>query len=258
VAVFVLPRRFVFCLLPVLFDLMRLRALGLLLLSAACSAAPAKSPAYRPSEVTELSELPEGYSVGDELKASCRKTLPAQAFADEALDNVDCNFARLSRVLRARAGELSAKVIFGKSCRGRGRQLDCSARVALPGSAVPFAAPAVGAGRPAPSPAEVQDLDEPRPQDAERVRVGFRPSMARSLPARSYDAVAETAWPSVGRGELGQVSARCETGCSDSALRHALRVTAAHVGAGEVSRVACFAEGEGRRCVAIALVPWSS
>jgi hypothetical protein len=237
---------------------MRLRALGLILFCAGCGAAPAKSPSYRPSEVTELSELPEGYSAGESLKASCRKAPRGQAFDDEALWNVDCSFVRLSRVLRARAGELSAKLIFGKSCRGRGRQLDCSARVARPGSAVPFTAPGVGVGRPAPSPSEVQDLDEPRPQDGEQVRVGFRPSGARSLPARNYDAVAETAWPSVGRSELGQVSARCDAGCSDFSLRHALRVTAAHVGAGEVSRVACFAEGEGRRCVAIALVPWSS
>jgi len=63
--------------------------------------------------------------------------------------------------------------------------------------------------------------------------------------------------PSVGRRELGRVSARCE-GCDPSALHHALRVAAGHVGAGEVTSVSCFQDDGSLRCIATALEPWSS
>jgi hypothetical protein len=90
--------------------------------------------------------------------------------------------------------------------------------------------------------------------------VGFAPSeLARrvNLQSRAYDRVAETRVASVGRDVLGQLSARCD-GCDPSRLRHALRVTAGRVGAGEVSQVSCFQDDGTARCVAIALVPWSS
>jgi hypothetical protein len=56
---------------------------------------------------------------------------------------------------------------------------------------------------------------------------------------------------------LGEVSASCE-GCEGAALHHALRVTAGHVGAGELSNVRCFEEDSRSVCVGSALVPWSS
>jgi hypothetical protein len=107
----------------------------------------------------------------------------------------------------------------------------------------------------------VLDLDDPRPQDAERIRVSFVPladARPLRLPPRSYDRVAETASPSVGRRALGQVSARCASTCDDAELRFALRVAAGHVGAGEVAAVKCFQDDGAARCVALALTPWSS
>jgi hypothetical protein len=80
---------------------------------------------------------------------------------------------------------------------------------------------------------------------------------AATRPARAYDRVDETRYPSVGRRALGPLSARCDDGCSQGALRHALRVTAGRVGAGEVSQVSCFEDAGGSRCVATALEPWS-
>jgi hypothetical protein len=112
---------------------------------------------------------------------------------------------------------------------------------------------------PAPSAEQVLDLDEPRPQDADLIRVGFAPVSPGKGPLapRSYDGVAETRVASVGPGVLGQVSARCEA-CDPSALRHALRVAAGRVGAGEVTAVKCFQDDGAARCIATALVPWSS
>ena len=91
--------------------------------------------------------------------------------------------------------------------------------------------------------------------------MGFLPAKARAralrMAPRDYAAVEETQLPSVGRQQLGQISARCG-GCDASTLRYALRVTAGHVGAGEVASVRCFQDGGELRCVATALAPWSS
>ena len=235
----------------------------LLVLVAACSSKPAATPrGFQPSEVAELGALPLGYSVGETLRASC-SSVRARAFEGESLANVDCGTARLSRVLRARAGELGARFIVGKRCHARGGErtaITCTASVAYPGERValaPYAARDVG---PAPSAEQVLDLDEPRPQDADLIRVGFAPvtsGQGLSLAPRAYDAVAETRDASVGPAVLGQVSARCAA-CEPSLLRHALRVAAGRIGAGEVTAVRCFQDDGASRCVATALVPWSS
>ena len=234
----------------------------LLVLVAACSSKPAVTPqGFQPSEVAELGALPLGYSAGETLRASC-SSVRARAFEDEALGNVDCSTARLSRVLRARAGELRARFIVGKRCHARDgerTQLTCTASLAFPSERVALEPGAPRDAGPAPSAEQVLDLDEPRPQDADLIRVGFAPVAPGKGPLapRSYDGVAETRIASVGPGVLGQVSARCEA-CQSSALRHALRVAAGRVGAGEVTAVKCFQDDGAARCIATALVPWSS
>ena len=232
-------------------------------LALACSSTPtSKLATYQPSDVRELAALPAGYSVGPKLRESCSRLPRGAAYDDVSLVNVDCNEARLSRLLRARAGEAGRRFIVGKSCRARGgARLECSASEAVPGPSVGLDLHGVAWDPgPAPSAAQVQDLDEPRPQDADQIRVAFEPTElgARgSFRARSYDAVAETHWPSVGRAELGQVSARCAS-CDALQLRHALRAGAGHAGAGEVTSVKCFQDDGGLRCVATALAPWRS
>ena len=248
---------------PILAPPMRSLVPWLLAFVAACSGKPAVVPqGLQPSDVVELGALPLGYSAGETLRAGC-SSLRARFFEDEALDNVDCSTARLSRVLRARAGELGARFIVGKRCHTRGgerTQVTCTASVAHPSERVALEPSAARDLGPAPSAEQVLDLDEPRPQDADLIRVGFAPVASNQRPGlapRSYDAVAETRVASVGPGVLGQVSARCAA-CATSALRHALRVTAGRVGAGEVTAVKCFQDAGAARCIATALVPWSS
>ncbi len=234
-------------------------------LVAACSSTPSPSlTRLRPSDVGELAALPAGYRAGETLRVSCSRAPRAVAFEAETLASVDCNVARLSRVLRARAGELAGPFIVGKACHARGGargRVECSAKVAHPGSSVGFD-PYAAARDPGPAPSAemVLDLDEPRPQDDEQIRVAYAPTALGEHTAflpRNYAAVAETHLPSVGRRELGQVTAECAS-CEPLQLRYALRVTAGHVGAGEVTAVRCFQDGDGLRCVATALTPWSS
>ena len=235
----------------------------LVVMCAGCSSVPAATPqSFRPSQVSELGALPPGYQAGEVVRASCSKVPGNGAFEDEPLSAMDCSFARLSRVLRGRAGERSAQVIVGKRCRSRGGErsrLECSATLALPGPQVGLAPRARPDEGPAPSAEQVLDLDEPRPQDQDRIRVGFLPAAGRksALAPRAYAAVDETHWPSVGRAQVGQISASCAS-CDASTLRYALRVTAGHVGAGEVAQVKCFQDSGQLRCVATALAPWRS
>lgn len=238
---------------------MRFAVLAALCLGA-CSHRPATAAhALPPSAVAEVELLPSGFEAGPSVRASCRRTtrLP---IADSTLSDVDCSIARLSRLLRARAGEQGAALLVGRRCRGgrgEGAKLSCSAAL---GYAPPAAHPEPAAWSPAPSPEQVLDLDEPRPAEADQIRVSF--SLESHSPGsrrltRGYAAVAETHVPSVGRSRLGQVSASCED-CRQESLRYALRVTAGRAGAGEVTSVACFREDAGLRCVGVALVPWSS
>lgn len=242
---------------------MRFVAPWFLVLVTACSSTPPPSfTRLRPSDVDELAAMPSGYRETETLRASCTRAPRTGAFEAQTLASVDCNVARLSRVLRARAGQLSARFIVGKACHARSAgRLECSAKLVQPDSSVGFdphaKAPDPG---PAPSAEQVLDLDEPRPQDDEQIRVGFAPTALgahTALTPRGYAAVAETHLPSVGRGELGQVEADC-VGCDAMLLRYALRVTAGHVGAGEVTAVRCFQDDDRLRCVATALTPWSS
>jgi len=234
-------------------------------LTTACSSTPTpKLAKYQPSDVRELAALPAGYTSGQTLSTACSRLPRGAAFENESLANVDCNEARLSRVLRARTGELGRRFLFGKTCRARGGargRVECSATVAVPGPSVGLDPHGVAWDvGPAPSAAQVQDIDESRPQDAEMIRVAYAPTKLgeRGLfGRRAYDAVAETHFPSVGRAELGQVSARCEA-CDALLLRHALRATAGNAGAGEVTSVKCFQDDGGLRCVATALAPWRS
>lgn len=233
-------------------------------LSLACGGAATPAPQLASSQVTELLALPPGYEAGEGLEASCTPVSASAGIVEGALGDIDCSFDRLSRVLRARAGERGARFVVDKACRlssDLAGRLECSATIVKATSDVGLDTPAPPlASRPAPSPAQVLDIDDPRPQDTQQIRVSFRrPAHARQVPwsPRAYDQVAETAQPPVVGGLLGTVSASCE-GCSVESLRYALRVTAGRVGAGEISSVACLHEAAIVRCVATAIAPWSS
>jgi hypothetical protein len=209
--------------------------------------------------VTEHAAVPAGYELGERLSEQCSGTRGFRALHEVRLPDVDCSSERLSRTLRARAAERGSRVLIGKTCRVHGGdsfKVQCSASLGEASSSVALGPGPSKEATPAPSPAQVLDLDEPRPQDSAEIRLSFEPQRAaRKLAPRAYDRVAETARASVGRRDLGQLSARCES-CDDRALRHALRVAAGRMGAGEVAAVRCF-QDEGPRCIATALEPWS-
>lgn len=238
---------------------MRVASLFPILLVACACARPVTPSSLRSSDVTEHASVPPGYELGERLSEQCAGRRGLRSIQAETLVDVDCSPERLSRMLRARAAEQGSRVLIGRSCRviGSARfKVECTGSLGERSSSVALGADPVAEAAPAPPPARVLDLDEPRPQDGSEIRVSFAPEQrARALLPRAYDRVAETARASVGRRDLGQVSARCDD-CDEGALRHALRVTAGRMGAGEVTSVRCFRDGD-QRCVATALEPWS-
>jgi hypothetical protein len=214
----------------------------------------------KPSDVLELAALPPGYEAGDALSESCTGTRGLRAIDEEPLGNVDCSAERLSRSLRAQAAERDLRIIFGKSCQKRGTErfsIRCSATEAVPTGSLPLRGITKPPQGPAPSAPQVLDLDEPHPRQSAQIRVTFLPEGKASRAApRAYHRVDETPRPSVGRTLVGQVSARCAD-CDALSLRHALRVTAGRMGAGEVANVRCFQDDRDQRCVGTALEPWS-
>src|SRR5690349_6449951 len=190
---------------------MRLVA-SFVLLAAACSAPPRALPSQlRSSDVLELAALPPGYTAGETLSEHGTGFRGFRAIEEEQLGDVDCSFERVSRILRAQAAELDTRIIVGKRCQlraGKRFSIMCSATRALPGSSLPLAASADPPRGPAPSAAQVLDIDEPFPRQSAKIRVSFLPDGRASwLPSRAYHRVEETAQPSVGRVALGQVSA---------------------------------------------------
>ncbi|HEY6079988.1 MAG TPA: hypothetical protein VIW29_14340 [Polyangiaceae bacterium] len=235
--------------------------LGLLAIGCASSQGAPPKP-LPPSEVAELATAPAGYRLGERLSEKCSGRQGLREIDEESLAAVDCSLERVTRALRARAASLSSHAIVGKRCHVSGGErysVRCSARILVSdadASPEALAMPALVERGPAPSPAQVLDLDEPDPSQSAAIRVSFAPSAgAKARAPRRYDRVAETREPAVGRSPLGRVSARCQD-CDELALRHALRVTAGRMGAGEVAAVRCLDEGE-HRCVATALEPWS-
>jgi hypothetical protein len=236
-------------------------ALPFVALAIACASPPRSTPSQlKSSDVLELAALPPGYAAGETLTEHCTGSRSFRAIDEEELGDVDCSFERVSRALRAQAAELHSRILFGKRCQvrsGRRFTIMCSATRAVSTSHLALASAAAPPRGPAPSAAQVLDLDEPFPRQSARIRVSFAPEAGASwLPPRAYHRVDETAQPSVGRVSLGQVSARCGD-CDPLLLRHALRVTAGRLGAGEVADVRCFQDSDDQRCVGTALEPWS-
>ena len=236
-------------------------AASLVVLVAACASPPRSTPSQlKSSDVLELAALPPGYAGGETLSESCTGFRGFRAIEEEQLGDVDCSSERLSRALRAHAAELESRIIVGKRCQvraGKRFTIQCWATRALPTSSLPLGPLAAPPQGPAPSASQVLDLDEPFPRQSAKIRVSFAPGAGVSwLPQRAYHRVDETAQASVGRVMLGQVSARCSD-CDAPSLRHALRVTAGRMGAGEVASVRCFHDSDEQRCVGAALEPWS-
>jgi hypothetical protein len=98
----------------------------------------------------------------------------------------------------------------------------------------------------------VASLDEPHPNRSFRIRVSFQPAVrAFSRTARPATAVRQTPDLPPQQIGLGDVEARCDKhDCSVADLTHALRLTAARLGADSFAAARCVERDAERACVA--------
>ena len=251
---------------------MRLGALGLALLLAACSSSSGPGARYSgstearvaaPWQLGEEAVTPDGYAVIGEVTASCNLSEGRRTIERERLIDVDCSEARLMRALRDRAaaagGELlidrrCASQVVSESAAGRRLHVRCSAEVARAEAGELGSGHAAPAEGPGPSPERAAVLDDPHPEDAWRIRIDFTPAAETSgtRPARRADLVRELSIIPVSHVRLGDLVARCHEGCVEASVRASVRVAAGRLGATDVVDIRCVEKGRGVLCTGTA------
>ncbi len=210
----------------------------------------------RPDGIGRSEAVPSGYERLGRVMARCEPIDGFGALDGESLANVDCSRARLERALEEAAAEVGGELLVGLHCRSPGGALRCEAGVARPSERLlsrrsPVAARVVDTA-PAPGPSEVVRLDEPLASRAWGIQVDFEPRLrAFSRPARPYSAVTSVERLPPAQLWVGDVLASCDRrACSDRELAHALRVTAARLGADTLAGVHCTELEDERQCSA--------
>jgi hypothetical protein len=221
-----------------------------------------------PEQIRSEPDLPDGYELLGRASATCTLTQGARQLDREWLSDVDCSERRLERALEERASEVGGELLVGLVCRSHpNRSQDeirvfCHADVARAGDELRERTPLVAQRRAAAAGPSVlpgydrkgvERLDEPVASEAWRIRVSFVPAAsAQRRPARRAEDVRELAELPVNLIALGDLSTRCEAGCSRDSARNGLRLAAARMGARAVVDVRCASREKGWMCVGTA------
>ncbi len=210
----------------------------------------------RPEHVVRAEAVPAGYERIGRVMARCQPISGYGELDGESLADVDCSQPRLERALEEAAADAGGELLVALHCRSPGGALRCEANVARPSSELlsrrPAAPLAAGAPAPAPGPGQVALLDEPRANRAWNISLAFQPQVrAFTRPARPYSGVSSVDTLPAQHIALGDATARCDkSDCAAPDLAHALRLTAARLGADSVSGVRCIEESGERSCAA--------
>jgi len=186
----------------------------------------------------------------------------------EALSDLDCSSERLLVTLRESAASAGGEALLGARCNSRrvgttdSYQLNCAAEVARYRSGAsthlrPLNAPrSLPPGTPAPSAMDVQRIDEPDASLAFRISLRFEPVISNfERPARRAAEVRELSLMPLSHMRLGDLSAHCEAGCDERALRFGVLIAAGRLGAPDVVAVRCFRSAAGNSCVGTLAAP---
>jgi hypothetical protein len=166
--------------------------------------------------------------------------------------------------MRERAAEVGGELLVGLRCSSHPNasrdivRIRCRADVARASDELKERRPLDLRGRerdplPGLEPEDIERLDEPVASEAWRIRVHFVPApRATPRPPRRADQVRELAELPVNHIALGDISTRCEKGCSRDSARNGLRLVAARMGARALVAVRCTARESGVLCVGTA------
>ena len=251
-------------------------AVGVLLTGCAGRFDPANFQGTREARRAEPEALLDLAAPTDELESlgtvhdSCTLKPGFRRLDDEALSDLDCSSERLLFALRESAASAGGEALVGAHCASRrldattpeAYELHCAAEVARSRKGAwahprPLSAPRSHAqGRPAPSASEVHRIDQPDASLAFRISLHFEPTVPKfARPARSGADVHELPRMPLSYTSLGDLAARCEGGCDESALRYGVLIAAGRLGAPDVVGVRCFRLAGGNSCVGTLAAP---
>ncbi len=258
----------------------RVRAVAGLLLVCSLSCARPFDPAHfagsreprraTPEAVVELAARASYLRVLGHVQASCFQRDGFRRLEGETLTDVDCGVPRLDWALRESAAAAGGDALLAPICGSypsgtrttRSVVIRCSAEVARfterpPANFGPPSPPRSGPPRvPAPSPSAVSRLDEPDASLAFRILLSFEPKIhSFQRRPRGANEVKELAFLPLADQPLGDLSARCEDGCEERALRYGVLVAAGRLGVPDVVAVRCFSTGSANTCVGTLAAP---
>jgi hypothetical protein len=205
--------------------------------------------------VGTVEAIPPGYERIGRVAARCDRVEGYQSLDERPLADIDCSRARLLAALAESAAESGGALLVGVVCQDQRESRSCSAAVARPGETALSTRPLGSEGSrekaPAPSAAEVAQLDEPRVDASWHILLSFDPRVKTfDRPAREPVQVVRSGDLPPHHLPLGDLEARCEReSCDASELSWALRVTAARFGADSLAGVRCFRTEDEEACV---------
>ena len=223
-----------------------------------------------PEALVELSARTIELETLGTVRASCSLRPGFRRLENEKLSDFDCSNERLLLALRESAASAGGEALLGANCSSRplgstqpvASQLSCAAEVARFRTATsahsrPLSPPrSRPPGKPAPSASDVKRIDEPDVSLAFRIALNFEPTVPNfERRARSGSEVHELPRMPLSHSSLGDLSASCEDGCDERALRYGVLIAAGRLGAPDVVGIRCFRDARGDACVGTLAAP---
>ncbi|HYQ05064.1 MAG TPA: hypothetical protein VER96_40585 [Polyangiaceae bacterium] len=223
-----------------------------------------------PEALLELSARTSELETLGTVRATCSLRPGFRRLDNEKLSDFDCSNDRLLFALRESAANAGGEALLGAHCSSQplgsttpaASQLSCAAEVArfrnsAQSDSRPLSAPrSRPPGKPAPSASDVKRIDEPDVSLAFRIALNFEPTVAQfERRARSGSEVHELPRMPLSHSSLGDLSASCEDGCDERALRYGVLIAAGRLGAPDVVGIRCYRDARGDACVGTLAAP---
>jgi hypothetical protein len=223
-----------------------------------------------PEAIIDLATRTSDLETLGTVRDRCGLQLGFRRLENQPLSDLDCSMQRLLLVLRESAAHAGGEVLVGAQCRSHRLgsmpratyQVSCAAQVARYknrrlANLRPLPAPrSLLPGTPAPSASDVRRIDEPDAALAFGISLDFEPQVsAFEGRVRTGSEVRELAELPLPDRRLGDLSARCEAGCDERALRYGLLIAAGRLGAPDVVGVRCFRSASADSCVGTLAAP---
>jgi hypothetical protein len=208
-----------------------------------------RQPAVTQAEGIEVgAHPPDGLERLGDVSAECKSLDPDAEVKDARASDLGCSASLLQAALREGAAEAGGSFLTQPACEEerdgdavRPSWIGCDGEVWGPEKAGAEAA-------------RLPPFESAR--DAWRIRIDFWPvTNGKRRPLGDAESVAEIDFPRVGQVKLGDLSARCDSGCAEGSMHRGLRAAAAWLGACTVVGVRCIQQEQALSCAASISAP---